>query len=253
MKLVETADVFLTNYLPPVRRKLEDRHRRRPGPQPEHHLSPAARAAARRGPTPRRAATTAPRSGPAAAWASTMPETADGWPPGQPSPAFGDVMGGLTTAGGIAAALVKRERTGEASVVDVLAARHRHVAAVADGHRLEAVRVLEDPAGRPGAQRQPARRHLPHGRRPLHLPDPPAVRQALGRLCASARASPRWPTDPALRRLGRPGRERGGVRRRRSTRRSRASRWRTGPRRSTASRACGARSRPSTSSTTTRR
>ena len=33
--------------------------------------------------------------------------------------AFGDVMGGLTTAGAIAAALLKRERTGEPSIVDV--------------------------------------------------------------------------------------------------------------------------------------
>lgn len=37
----------------------------------------------------------------------------------RPRPAFGDVMGGLTLAGGVAAALFKRERTGVASVVDV--------------------------------------------------------------------------------------------------------------------------------------
>jgi crotonobetainyl-CoA:carnitine CoA-transferase CaiB-like acyl-CoA transferase len=37
----------------------------------------------------------------------------------QPGPAFGDSMGGMTIAGGIAAALFKRERSGEASVVDV--------------------------------------------------------------------------------------------------------------------------------------
>jgi crotonobetainyl-CoA:carnitine CoA-transferase CaiB-like acyl-CoA transferase len=37
----------------------------------------------------------------------------------QPGPAWGDSMGGMTIAGGIAAALLKRERTGEASVVDV--------------------------------------------------------------------------------------------------------------------------------------
>jgi crotonobetainyl-CoA:carnitine CoA-transferase CaiB-like acyl-CoA transferase len=37
----------------------------------------------------------------------------------QPGPAWGDSMGGMTIAGGIAAALVKRERTGEPSVVDV--------------------------------------------------------------------------------------------------------------------------------------
>jgi len=36
-----------------------------------------------------------------------------------PRPAFGDVMGGMTIAGGVAAALFKRERTGEPSVVDV--------------------------------------------------------------------------------------------------------------------------------------
>jgi len=47
-----------------------------------------------------------------------MPDR-EGWPPGQPTPGFGDVMGGLAIAGAIAAALVKRERTGETSVVDV--------------------------------------------------------------------------------------------------------------------------------------
>src|ERR1700759_3585453 len=35
------------------------------------------------------------------------------------TPAFGDLMGGLTGAGGIAAALLKRKATGETSVVDV--------------------------------------------------------------------------------------------------------------------------------------
>ena len=37
----------------------------------------------------------------------------------QPGPAYGDSLGGMTIAGGIAGALLKRERTGEASVVDV--------------------------------------------------------------------------------------------------------------------------------------
>lgn len=37
----------------------------------------------------------------------------------QPSGAYGDSLGGMTIAGGIAAALFKRERTGEPSVVDV--------------------------------------------------------------------------------------------------------------------------------------
>jgi crotonobetainyl-CoA:carnitine CoA-transferase CaiB-like acyl-CoA transferase len=40
------------------------------------------------------------------------------WPIQQPAPAFGDLMGGMTIAGGIAAALFHRERTGEALTVD---------------------------------------------------------------------------------------------------------------------------------------
>ena len=117
MKLVETADVFLTNYLPPVRRKLkidvDDIRARNPdiifargsgqgpkGPDAEKGGYDGASFWARGG------------------VGATMPER-DGWPPGQPTPAFGDVMGGLATAGAIAAALLKRERTGETSVVDV--------------------------------------------------------------------------------------------------------------------------------------
>jgi len=37
----------------------------------------------------------------------------------QPGPAYGDSMGAMTIAGGVAAALLKRERTGEPSVIDV--------------------------------------------------------------------------------------------------------------------------------------
>ena len=38
---------------------------------------------------------------------------------GPPGPAYGDTISGTNLAGGIAAALLKRERTGEPSVVDV--------------------------------------------------------------------------------------------------------------------------------------
>jgi crotonobetainyl-CoA:carnitine CoA-transferase CaiB-like acyl-CoA transferase len=118
LKLVETADVFLTNYLPPIRRKLrvdtDDIRARNPdiiiargsgqGPQ-----GPDAEKGGYDG---------------ASFWArgglgAVFPPGDDGWPAGQASPAFGDVMGGLSVAGAIAAALVKRERTGEGSVVDV--------------------------------------------------------------------------------------------------------------------------------------
>ena len=40
-------------------------------------------------------------------------------PLNQPGPAFGDSIGAMTIAGGISAALLHRERTGEAKVVDV--------------------------------------------------------------------------------------------------------------------------------------
>jgi crotonobetainyl-CoA:carnitine CoA-transferase CaiB-like acyl-CoA transferase len=117
-KLIESADVFLTNYLPQVRRKLgvdvDDVRARNPsivvargsgygakGPEAEKGGFDGASFWARGG------------------LGSVMPDRADGFPMMQPSPAFGDVMGGLATAGAIAAALLKRERTGETSVVDV--------------------------------------------------------------------------------------------------------------------------------------
>jgi crotonobetainyl-CoA:carnitine CoA-transferase CaiB-like acyl-CoA transferase len=45
--------------------------------------------------------------------------TPEGSEPIRPRPAFGDLLGGMTIAGGIAAALYKRKATGEGSVVDV--------------------------------------------------------------------------------------------------------------------------------------
>lgn len=118
MKLVETADVFLTNYLPPIRRKLkvdtDDIRARNPD-----IIIARGSGAGTKGPDAEKGGFDG-----ASFWArggvgSIMPEREDGWPPNQPGPAYGDVMGGLATAGAIAAALVKRERTGETSVVDV--------------------------------------------------------------------------------------------------------------------------------------
>jgi crotonobetainyl-CoA:carnitine CoA-transferase CaiB-like acyl-CoA transferase len=45
--------------------------------------------------------------------------TPEGSDPIRPRPAFGDLLGGMTIAGGIAAALYKRKATGQGSVVDV--------------------------------------------------------------------------------------------------------------------------------------
>jgi crotonobetainyl-CoA:carnitine CoA-transferase CaiB-like acyl-CoA transferase len=118
LRLVETADVFLTNFMPPVRRKLhidtEDLRARNP-----NIIIARGSGAGPKGPEAEKGGYDG-----ASFWArgglgAVMPEREGGWPASQPSPAFGDVMGGLATAGAIAAALVQRERTGVASVVDV--------------------------------------------------------------------------------------------------------------------------------------
>ncbi|MFV0316794.1 MAG: CaiB/BaiF CoA transferase family protein [Microthrixaceae bacterium] len=115
--LVRSADVFLTNYLPQVRQKL--------GIDTDdiRAVNPDIVIARGSGAGPKGPEATKGGYDGAAFWARggvgvTMPDR-EGWPPGQPTPAFGDVMGGLSLAGAIAAALLKRERTGEASVVDV--------------------------------------------------------------------------------------------------------------------------------------
>jgi crotonobetainyl-CoA:carnitine CoA-transferase CaiB-like acyl-CoA transferase len=117
-RLVATADVFLTNYLAPVRRKLhvdvEDLAAVNPrlvyargtglGPQGEEADTGGFDLASYWS-----------RGG--VAYVAT-PEDAE-YPPPMPGAAFGDLQSGLYAAGGVAAALFARERTGAAQVVDV--------------------------------------------------------------------------------------------------------------------------------------
>jgi crotonobetainyl-CoA:carnitine CoA-transferase CaiB-like acyl-CoA transferase len=116
-RLVETADVFLTNFLPAARRRLridvEDIRAVNP-----RIIYARGHGHGVRGPDVEKggydAASFWSRGGIAHALT----------PPGLDRPimqraAFGDSAGGMTTAGGIAAALFHRERTGEPSVVDV--------------------------------------------------------------------------------------------------------------------------------------
>ncbi|MCJ7671708.1 MAG: CoA transferase [Acidimicrobiia bacterium] len=116
-RLVETADVFVTNHLPDVRDRLgiDLEHIRARNP---NIIYVRGSAAGQRGPEKDRGgfdgASYWARSGLAMAFKEPSAE----WPVDQ-RPAFGDVLGGLTIAGGIAAALVRRERTGTPSVVDV--------------------------------------------------------------------------------------------------------------------------------------
>jgi crotonobetainyl-CoA:carnitine CoA-transferase CaiB-like acyl-CoA transferase len=118
LRLAEHADVFLTSYLPPTRRKLgidiEDICARNPAVVYAcgSGQGPLGEEADRGGYD---AISFWARGGLAAA---TTPPEADR-PVGQPAGAFGDSLSGMSLAGGIAAALLRRARTGEGAVVDV--------------------------------------------------------------------------------------------------------------------------------------
>lgn len=116
-RLAEQSDVFLTNFLPAARRKLgievEDIRRRNPD-----IIYVRGSGHGQRGPDAEKggfdSATYWARGG--VGYTVSPPEYEH---PVRMRSAFGDVMGGLTLAGGISAALYHREKTGEASVVDV--------------------------------------------------------------------------------------------------------------------------------------
>jgi crotonobetainyl-CoA:carnitine CoA-transferase CaiB-like acyl-CoA transferase len=118
MELVRDADVFVTNFLPNARQRLridvDDVRAANPDV-----IYVRGSGHGQRGPEAERpgydASTFWTRMG--CAWGATPPDS-----PrliGQPSGAFGDSMGGAMMAGGIAAALFARDRTGEPSIVDV--------------------------------------------------------------------------------------------------------------------------------------
>ncbi|MGX9787814.1 CaiB/BaiF CoA transferase family protein [Mycobacterium sp. MMS18-G62] len=117
MKLVESADVFLTNLLPGSRQRM--------GIDVEHLRARNPKIIYARGSGYGTKGELADQGGfdAAAYWArggiANAYAASDGsYPPSQRA-AFGDVYGGLAIAAGIAGALVKRERTGEPSIVDV--------------------------------------------------------------------------------------------------------------------------------------
>ncbi|MCV7235146.1 CaiB/BaiF CoA transferase family protein [Mycobacterium branderi] len=117
-ELARTSDVFLTNYLPAARQKnrFDVEHIRAVNPNIVY-----ARGTAYGDKGPQRdvggydGTAFWTRSG--IGHALTPPEL--GAPLAQGIPAFGDSIGGMNIAGGIAAALLHRERTGEALEVDV--------------------------------------------------------------------------------------------------------------------------------------
>ena len=116
--LAKLSDVFLTNYLPSARRKLQIdvEHIRAHNP---NIIYARGSALGDKGPEREKGGfdSTAfwARSG--ASMLVSPPEL--GGPLTQPGPAYGDTIGGMNIAGGIAAALFHRERTGEAAELDV--------------------------------------------------------------------------------------------------------------------------------------
>jgi crotonobetainyl-CoA:carnitine CoA-transferase CaiB-like acyl-CoA transferase len=115
--LTRTADVFLTSFLPESRRKL------RIDVDDIKAVNP--RIVYARGSALGPRGTESERGGydMTAFWARASTAVSI-TPPGfeglvSPPPAYGDTISGTNLAGGIAAALLRRERTGEASIVDV--------------------------------------------------------------------------------------------------------------------------------------
>jgi crotonobetainyl-CoA:carnitine CoA-transferase CaiB-like acyl-CoA transferase len=118
LRLVARADVFLTNLRPQARRRLriDVADLRAVNPQ---LIYVRGSGQGERGPEAERGGydgcTFWARSG--AADIVSDPSD-DQYPVPPPGPAFGDVIGGLTIAGGVAAALFHRQRTGQPTVVD---------------------------------------------------------------------------------------------------------------------------------------
>lgn len=118
LELVDGADVFTTNFLPAARRKLgiDVAEIRARNPRIVYARGSAL---GDRGPERERGgydySTYWARAG--SSLSSTRPDAA--LPTPMPGPAYGDSLGAATLAGGVAAALYARERTGEGGVVDV--------------------------------------------------------------------------------------------------------------------------------------
>jgi len=116
-RLASKSDVFLTSFLPEARRRLRI-------DVPEIRLANPKIIYARgsgqgvRGPEAERGGYDGASFWARGGIAVALSRDADA-PPVSQRPAFGDGIGGMTIAGGIAAALFRRERTGEPSVVDI--------------------------------------------------------------------------------------------------------------------------------------
>jgi crotonobetainyl-CoA:carnitine CoA-transferase CaiB-like acyl-CoA transferase len=117
-KLAATCDVFLTNKLPSVRKKLkidvDDIRAHNP-----NIIYVRGTGQGERGPEADKGAYDSLAYWCRAGVAMGVKSVDDEFVPPPPAPAFGDSIGAMTIAGGIMGALFHRERTGEATTVDV--------------------------------------------------------------------------------------------------------------------------------------
>ena len=117
-ELVKHCDVFLTNYLPGARRKLridvEDIRKHNP-----NIIYARGSALGDKGDEREMGGFDSTAFWARGSSATLVTPKALGGPLTQPGPAYGDTIGGMNLAGGVAAALFHRERTGHATEVDV--------------------------------------------------------------------------------------------------------------------------------------
>jgi crotonobetainyl-CoA:carnitine CoA-transferase CaiB-like acyl-CoA transferase len=118
LKAAETADVFLTSYLPPTRRQL------RIDIDDIRAVNPSIVYACGTGQGSLGEEAEKGGYDSISFWArggvgATVTPPGAQRPIGQPAGAFGDSLSGMALAGGVAAALFRRARTGEGAVVDV--------------------------------------------------------------------------------------------------------------------------------------
>lgn len=116
-KMLENADVFLTNLLPPARRKLkidiEDIRGRH-----SNIIYAFGSGTGSKGPDGEKGGYDSISFWSRGGIASAMTPADSPYPPGMPGGAFGDGLSGAILAGGIAAAIAQRAMTGKASVVE---------------------------------------------------------------------------------------------------------------------------------------
>lgn len=118
MRLLEGADVILTNILPPARRSLgidaESLRARFP-----RLIHASGSASGPLGPENEKGGFDAITFWARGGISSSLTEEDAEFPVGPPGPAFGDTLSGAMLAGAVCAAIAKRAMTGEASEVDV--------------------------------------------------------------------------------------------------------------------------------------